>query len=75
MMALAGVEPETLVSEPDALTTRPPPCVFSFFFVEQLCIVSVFHLSTLNPKKFCFACGFGSKVANCFFPSFTFALF
>ena len=23
MMALAGVEPETLVSEPDALTTRP----------------------------------------------------
>ena len=30
MMALAGVEPETLVSEPDALTTRPPPrAVFS----------------------------------------------
>ena len=26
MMALAGVEPESLVSEPDALTTRPPPC-------------------------------------------------
>ena len=26
MMALAGVELETLVSEPDALTTRPPPC-------------------------------------------------
>ena len=25
MMALAGVEPETFVSEPDALTTRPPP--------------------------------------------------
>ena len=25
MMALAGVEFETLVSEPDALTTRPPP--------------------------------------------------
>ena len=25
MMALAGVELETLVSEPDALTTRPPP--------------------------------------------------
>ena len=24
MMALAGVEPETLVSKPDALTTRPP---------------------------------------------------
>ena len=26
-MALVGVELETLVSEPDALTTRPPPCV------------------------------------------------
>ena len=26
MMALAGVELETLVSEPDALTTRPRPC-------------------------------------------------
>ena len=26
MMALAGVELKTLVSEPDALTTRPPPC-------------------------------------------------
>ena len=25
MMALAGVELETLVSEPDTLTTRPPP--------------------------------------------------
>ena len=25
MMAIAGVELETLVSEPDALTTRPPP--------------------------------------------------
>ena len=27
-MALAGVEPETLVSKPDALTTRPPLCCF-----------------------------------------------
>ena len=25
-MALAGIALETLVSEPDALTTRPPPC-------------------------------------------------
>ena len=25
-MALVGVELETLVSEPDALTTRPPLC-------------------------------------------------
>ena len=29
MMALACVEPETLVSEPDALTTRPPPCAIN----------------------------------------------
>ena len=25
-MALVGVELQTLVYEPDALTTRPPPC-------------------------------------------------
>ena len=25
-MALVGIELETLVSESDALTTRPPPC-------------------------------------------------
>ena len=30
MMAPAGVELETLVSEPDALTTRPPPCAMKF---------------------------------------------
>ena len=29
MMALAGIELETLVSEPDALTTRPPPCALA----------------------------------------------
>ena len=28
MIALAGVELETLVSEADALTTRPPSCKF-----------------------------------------------
>ena len=28
MTALAGVELESLVSEPDALTTRPPPLKF-----------------------------------------------
>ena len=26
MMALVGIELEMLVPEPDALTTRPPPC-------------------------------------------------
>ena len=30
-MALVGVELETLVSEPDALTTRPPPCATILF--------------------------------------------
>ena len=35
MMALAGVELETLVSEPDALTTRPP------FFLEEIKIVFI----------------------------------
>ena len=33
MMALAGVELETLVSEPDALTTRPPPCTIPRYYV------------------------------------------
>ena len=30
-MALVGVELETLVSEQDALTTRPPPYAFKAF--------------------------------------------
>ena len=32
-MALVGVELETLVSEPDALTARPLSCAYSFNFV------------------------------------------
>ena len=28
-MALAGVELETLVFKPDALTARPPPCALT----------------------------------------------
>ena len=31
-MALVSVELDTLVSEPDALTTRPPPCAFESNF-------------------------------------------
>ena len=31
-MALVGVELKTLVSESDALTTRPPPCANSMLF-------------------------------------------
>ena len=29
-MALVGIEPETLVSEPDALTTRPPEFINAY---------------------------------------------
>ena len=36
MTALAGVELESLVSEPDALTTRPPPC-HQFVFKIIVC--------------------------------------
>ena len=34
MMAPAGVELETLVFKPDALTTRPPPCAFHLTLIE-----------------------------------------
>ena len=36
MMALAGVELERLVSEPDALTTRPPPCLAETFPAQSI---------------------------------------
>ena len=47
-MVIVGVELETLVSEPDALTTRPPPCgfmqyikwmLFSEYHDELLCFI------------------------------------
>ena len=43
-MALVGVELETLVSEPDAQATQPPPCgtnalFFFFFFYRSICII------------------------------------
>ena len=34
-MALVGIELETLVSEPDALTTRPPPCKTALRLTEK----------------------------------------
>ena len=34
-MALADAELITLVSEPDALTTRPPPCAAKYRFCLQ----------------------------------------
>ena len=35
-MALVGVELETLVSESDALTTRPPPCASFMIFLTYI---------------------------------------
>ena len=44
-MALVGVELETLVSEPDALTIRPPRELqrFNFFFLQFFCYL--FYIS------------------------------
>ena len=33
-MALVGVKLKILVSEEDALTTRPPPCALNWFFAK-----------------------------------------
>ena len=38
MTALAGVELESLVSEPDALTTRPPPCAVEMVTSQYVAI-------------------------------------
>ena len=34
-MALVGIKLVTLVSEPDALTTRPPPCANFFVLLKS----------------------------------------
>ena len=39
-MALVGVELETLVSEPDSQTTRPPPCATAVFSFDRCCLSS-----------------------------------
>ena len=55
-MALVGVELATLVSEPDALTTRPPPCahyaLFLFFFLIFFCKKQDEHKFELNKDNF-----------------------
>ena len=55
-MALVGIEVVTHVSEPDALTTRPPPCAFSVFYLKVFeeirwisLIGSLYH--NCNPGK------------------------
>ena len=38
-MALVGIELVTLVSEPDTLTTRPPPCAKTNCFEGSLVLL------------------------------------
>ena len=45
-MALVGVELKTLVSEPDALTTRPPPRVSSC-----ICLYNVMRALTVTQSE------------------------
>ena len=40
-MALVGIELETLVSEPDALTTRPPPFVLILFLFGNYKVTNI----------------------------------
>ena len=49
-MALVGVELETLVSEPDALTTRPPPFAL-LLSIAHLRAASCFVAELLNLKS------------------------
>ena len=64
-MALVGIELETLVSESDALTTRPPPCALihtaslsiqQILSVQGVC-VSRFQSYEYTISKIFIACG------------------
>ena len=58
MTALAGVELESLVSEPDALTTRPPPCALPLLrFRVQFIMLSVNHSYKYIQSEIFFTCG------------------
>ena len=57
MMAVAGVELETLVSEPDALTTRPPPCASSGFFLCSEVFVAKFQNYEYTLREMFITCG------------------
>ena len=48
MMAPAGVELEMLVSEPDALTTRPPPCATKHDAAQCPCPTMYLRLQWLH---------------------------
>ena len=70
-MALVGIELETLVSEPDALTTRPPPCAILAIvkilaiveIVVILAILDIFAVLSLMPAVNNFI--FSSVEASC----------
>ena len=57
-MALVGVELETLVSEQDALTTRPPLCaLFKRFYYYGKVRVTIFQSFEYVLSKIFFTCG------------------
>ena len=65
-MALVGVELQTLVSEPDALTTRLPPC--ANFVKSQNGVRNVMYfilITEKNAKEYCF-CGMKEKWVKIF---------
>ena len=50
MTALAGVELESLVSEPDALTTRPPPCYYVVLATAKRELNKIARSTEVNKK-------------------------
>ena len=54
-MALAGVELETLVSKPDALTTRPPPALEKISILANNCNNSYSFNKLISKFEFLFA--------------------
>ena len=63
-MALVGVELETLVFEPDAQTTRPPPCVK--FFNNSIMLESILPRTCMLYLHACFTF-FLATLASTFF--------
>ena len=53
MTALAGVEFQSLVSEPDALTTRPPPCASVFLSITEQKLGSSLELKCCSDAVSC----------------------
>ena len=68
-MALVGIELETLVSEPDALTTRPPPrfLISLIVFVDCLCGFNQKNNEFRNTLIFGFSGKLLANHRNCIF--------